>query len=498
MNLEALFSDLKRFLVGYLDPWDLLSLSLVSKAWYKIIHNYDFAVKKMCYPFVSTEKKKYKLTLEQYDCVRRLMEEKFPFKVITGSVGSGKTWTAIGYVFHKYRELLLPSITPPNFCILIILSPTSVEQWCNFFSEKIETTPISTYSGSKFFQHGWRYTIDKYTIVITSETLAATVFPFLIRDDRSIVVIQDEIHHGCSVDRKNVLEIVGLTASIDIFLKKNIARKQGTERWEFVELKNTTLAQSVPEMEFECYNSTGYDVSIKSTMLAYITRRNNHLSVSTLQTMMTLLTFGWDRIPSIPIVVKKGNKWLRYNPKTPTNNDVSFEDNNKNVLNKMNQSPKLKQIADIALSIKKRGEKLLLFDIDQTHILHLQLYLSQFNLNVCPFCTHYGVKGRATMLQQFKKTGDVLIGSIDMLGEAHDLTEASNIMFVRYPNEKYQLEQAMGRCHRPGQVLKTKLHVVISCQLEERLFLTLFEKGYGALKTSELQEFLLEFNENAE
>ena len=184
-----------------------------------------------------------------------------------------------------------------------------------------------------------------------------------------------------------------------------------------------------------------------------------------------------------PIIIGKRMKYYKENPdeRDPTQSKPTDEyfikiEKDK-ALDHMHKIPKLQSFLAVAKICKQRGEKLIVFDINQSYIPFLYEFFSSAGFDTYPFCTAYNPAQRSKLLDDFRAKGDILIGSIAMLSESHNLSEANNLIFVRYPNKKEEFMQAFGRCHRYPQKKTVNIHMISSCSLE--LELALF-----AMKTS--------------
>ncbi len=489
-RIQTLYQDALSLIADWLNPWDLISMSRVSKQWYRLMRTVKYR-KVISYPF----KPKYKLTAEQFDCLKVMVTTKFNHPILVhGGVGSGKTWVAAAYFMHKFRQ----KIDLKEIAILVIVPPTLVHQWSEFFRIYTDLPVLSNYQSSCFYVKDWQKYVPRFSIFITSLLTSRTVQNRLIHDDRKHVIIHDESHNTASADlhSPNVIDIVGFTASMETFNK----RSNTNITWNIVELKCTTLASTLPPVEFVCYEASGY-LLVQKQGVANQLPQKGAIGSRDLNEIWKMLTFGTTARTAFHI--KRGQKVLRhlkvledyYLQITSIENIESPEIINAKLISQMLLIPKLRQIAAVAEVVHNRGEKLIIFDTAQDLLLPLYLFLVHFGFNVCPFTTDYEPPARARMLEEFNTSGDILIGSIPMLSEGHNISCANNIIFLRYPDKPDEWMQALGRCHRYPQSKTVYIHMVVSCKLESDLAMRGFEYGYikaGMKKyENELSDFKL-------
>jgi superfamily II DNA or RNA helicase len=156
-----------------------------------------------------------------------------------------------------------------------------------------------------------------------------------------------------------------------------------------------------------------------------------------------------------------GKKWLGN-----TNHRENEEYEHARLISIMINVPRMRQLLAVATLVKSKGEKLVIFDVNQFFIIHMLIFFKYHGFDIYPFCTEYNPQSRVKMLEKFKTHGDILIGSIEMLGEGLNIVEANHIAFARYPSTTEEFIQAFGRCHRYPQKKTVYVHMVFSCRLE--------------------------------
>ena len=480
VTLTNLYPDAMRLLANLLDPWDLVAMSSTCKSWYRFIKRPEFR-RKISYPF----NEKYKLTPEQFDCLKRMLTKPSislqdylpPQRLVYGTVGAGKTWIAAAYFMHRFQD--------PNVMGLIVVPPTCVQQWSEFFKNYTDLPVLSNYKSSCFFHADWKKLMPKFRLIIASNITSATVQHQLVEVKRPHVIIHDEAHNGIGAWYREAIEAIGFTASIETFTgHKHI----NIQHWDVFKLAAETLTASLPPVEFVGYNLSGYNQDQLSSVVGSFYGDQKTIHFRSIQSIFSTLTYG--HLIHLPFSVKRGTKVLDqsqlyrgYDP------DYSIA----SIIQKCLEIPKLRQIAAVAEVVQKRGEKLIIFDVNQDGIVLLYTLLSHFGFKVCPFSSKYDPISRGKLLKEFEQDADILIGSIDMLSEGHNITCANNIIFARYPSKPEEFMQALGRCHRFPQKKTVYIHMIASCKLELKLAMQCLEKGYTNVKRSKYETELAEF-----
>lgn len=485
-NWNNVYLDALRCVARFLNPWELAKMSLVCKNWYRLIRRDEYRAL-ISFPF----RKRYKLTFEQFDVLHQMMNKPMEkFKLVHGEVGSGKTWLGVSYMMHKYRDGLACSLgRPPKMHAMVIVPPTCVAQWSEFFEKYTDIPVLSNYDSSCFFMPDWDSEIGKYGIIICSNLTSGRVADLLVLTNKKIFILHDEAHNAIKANYHIAEEIVGFTASIESFSKKDT---NVNIPWKIFTLSSQTLNSTLPPLEFVQYEPAGVRPKDAFNSLHYVMNDEKYISVEALDYMETQWNFG---IGYSGASCKIGKKWIG------TSYGARIEEAEKErqatAISIMLNIPRLRQMVAVATLVKSRGEKLIVFDIEQSYIPHMTLLLQHFGFDVYPFCTAYNPSGRVKLLEKFKREGDVLIGSINMLGEGHNITEANNIYFARYPKTAEEFNQAFGRCHRYPQKKTVYVHMVFSCQLEMITAGMALERKRTKLRKASCEEEIKELVETA-
>jgi hypothetical protein len=239
-------------------------------------------------------------------------------------------------------------------------------------------------------------------------------------------------------------------------------------------------------MDFVTYEPCGYRPEDGEYVARFISEMKNY-SAETIDTVIKALSVGFENLHPFIFSTREG-KSLYYK-----NRHCIAEEYQAMFLSMAINIPKLREVVLVAQLVKSRKQKLVIFDINQDYIVPLTCLLEHFGLKVYPFCTQYNPAGRVKQLKKCEENGDVLIGSIEMLSEGHNLTWINNILMFRYPKDTESFRQAFGRCHRFPQKLTVVVHLIWSCALERAWALKAMEQTFTTIRSKRYQDELAEF-----
>jgi len=516
--MNELYQDALSCIAKWLPPWDLDMMSRVCRAWYRLLRRKEYKML-ISFPF----KPRYKLTQDQFRTLAAMMSSKkvekvdpsptpygnvaglqFVFdgsnqdhrigapivmhaernpkyKLVHGEVGSGKTWLATSYVLRSYREELKCSLhREPTMYVLVVVPPACVSQWSDFFEKYTDLPVMSNYESSIFYLSDWAKNLTKYGIIICSNLTSGRVQ--MILGTKPHVILHDEAHNGISATYSQAVEVIGFTASIDSFYR-NAAQASG---WTIFELKADALTADLPPIDFVTYEPCGYRTEDGEYVARYISEMKN-FSAEAIDVMIKTLSVGWQNLSPFSFSTRDG-KCLFYRDRHYIEEEYQAK-----FLSTALNIPKLREVVMVAQLVKSRKEKLVIFDINQEYIVPLTCLLEHFGLKVYPFCTQYNPAGRVKQLKKCEENGDVLIGSIEMLSEGHNITWANNILMFRFPKDPEAFLQAFGRCHRFPQKLVVSVHLIWSCALERSWALRAMEETFANIRAKRYQDELAEF-----
>ena len=498
--MDKLYQDALSCIANWLQPWDLDAMSRVCKSWYRLLRSKKYKML-ISFPF----KPRYKLTQDQFKTLAAMMsapreppvelpsilDENFEliraannrqkFKLVHGEVGSGKTWLATAYVLRSYREELKCSLQrEPTMYALVVVPPTCVAQWSEFFEKYTDLPVMSNYEPSVFYLDDWAKNLTKYGIIICSNVTSGRIQTMLGKKPH--IILHDEAHNGITASYSEAVEVVGFTASIDSFFRN--ARQ--ASYWTVFELKADALTADLPPMDFVTYEPCGYRPEDGEYVARFISEMKNY-SAETIDTVIKALSVGFENLHPFSFSTREG-KSLYYK-----NRHCIAEEYQAMFLSMAINIPKLREVVLVAQLVKSRKQKLVIFDINQDYIVPLTCLLEHFGLKVYPFCTQYNPAGRVKQLKKCEENGDVLIGSIEMLSEGHNITWANNILMFRFPKDPEAFLQAFGRCHRFPQKLVVSVHLIWSCALERSWALRAMEETFANIRAKRYQDELAEF-----
>lgn len=497
--LNNVYGDAWAYICTFLDPWDIVNLSRVCRNMYRAVNKPQIR-RMVCYPF----KEKFKLTPEQFATLKRLLNSDAQCKLIVGDVGSGKTWLAIAYLMHRYRDALQGGAIKA----VITVPPANVAQWAEFLTTYTNLHVVSNYracslSVEPFIEVPEDQTDDERMLGIVPEMVKkpnpeltgapiyltslinAAKLPLQLSsgEPSDFVIIHDETHNKTSLATNNdhCIEHVGFTASLKTFN----ARKEDDNDWKVFKLRSMMLREHLPPVIYETYGFTGFPESQKSVIASILgSKKTGRMSADSINSFLDEVTFG--RAPSYGLQTKIGrknvsvvNKWLHQEILSGPQ-----------MVEVLNEVPKLRAMLALCARIKERGEKLVIFDINTNYLSFLYIYLRHYGIEAYVVSQLYSASQRPKQIEKFQQSGDVLLGSISMLSEGHNITEANHVYFVRHPRNPDQYKQAIGRVHRFPQNKRVYVHLLASCELELFLALKGMEKAYARVLRSSITEIL--------
>lgn len=473
-----------------LDEVSIISLSHTCKNAYYAVKDH-FAKQILCKPF----KSQYKLTVEQFRCLYELNTDDEINKRVVADVGSGKTLLALAYIFRKYllgiggkihlrfpgpNELPL-SFDPQPPKIIICAPPANIAQWSDAIEKFTNEKYISTYSGAKNYTPKWRelYKNPEHRIILTSMYILQNFLKQLHFNRIRYVIIADECHHitfGPGKSNYLRVEILGLTASEE--------RDKSSAWGKTFVLESTLLRSQLKPPEFVRYNYTGLTEYQRTAIKQSLHNVKKKITRSEQKRIMQQSMYG---------------ELLEYHGSFQVEKKRFIFDRSSDVyrtdvfLEILMHTPKVIALVALAWKIKQKGEKLVVFDTSETGLSLLHLALRSNNIISYPFVTDYNPKERSNLIKKFQKDGDVILGSIGMLGEGQNITEGNHLVFIGNPNNAEQYKQALGRIRRFPQEKQVYVHIIASCAIEEYFILNFIAGNYESIDKSEVFELLSEF-----
>lgn len=475
--MSLLYPDAWSHVCQFLEPWDIVNLSATCRSAYRAMRRSSVVMEKVSWPF----KKGYKLTSEQFKTLREMLESECANKIIDGKVGSGKTWVAVAYAAYKQRRLSKTS----DVMIIFAVPPTNISQWDHFIKKYTRLEAVSNHHDSAFYVKD-RDKLDQSNIFLTSLLKAGKlVNPLLMKP---FILVHDECHNETSVAyRSECVDYVGFTASAkDVVKQKSVHRT-----FEIFNMTSEILDAGIPPIQYQTYEYTGLPLGFRSssfcTMLQY---KFTRLSAHHISSFQEAATYG--ALQLYPFKCKVGKKKVVYVPPLYHNEGevgVKFLDEEA-ICSEMLKLPKIRSLLALCTLVKELGEKIIIFDIDSDYLSHLFVLLNRYDISTFAFTGLYSSSERPKQIEKFKAGGTALLGSIKMLSEGHNITEANHIVFMRYPRDFQNMNQAIGRAHRYPQKKTVTVHWLFSCELEAIIGLQVAHNCVKRIKAEEIQELL--------
>lgn len=454
-HIGRFYIDALLCIAKFIPDEDLMMWPLVCKQFYRMCQRREIRMR-IAYPF----KPQYKLTIDQIGALREMSSKPGLCKIVDGDVGSGKTWVAISYIMRKYYNR--------DVKIVFVVPPANIHQWATILLKITDLRIVSNHTDCKLYNKQWdTMECDAY---LTSFLLSGKLLKKFEHED--YVVIHDEAHTKSSVENhfstKLPTEYIMFTASTNTILNKVINKsfiRQNNLQVDVIKLEAKVLKEHLlPVEEIIHYIDFSPELINECKLIyieEYLMENNKKMSEHTFYKLQTIWCYGFIQAYSIKIDLLINNKTKTFNPTINPYIPQALL-NQKELIEYMHELPKIRKISEIVLHNIANKEKTIIFDTNQDMIPFVCLYLQKkHNIKCNLFCTGlFTPKQRASQLEKFKKDGHVLLGSNGMLSEGHNITEANNIIFLRYPTKGDIFKQSIGRCNRYPQQKVVKVHYI--------------------------------------
>lgn len=489
------YPDIWQEIARFLESDDLFAVSATCKAAYKAFKR-KVIQEKISFPMVSPKR----LTYDQRDVIRRMEENPIPVKLISSAVGSGKSIVSLAYTLRKNFDK-----------IFLVVPPALIKMWWDTCKEFFGINPLVLHTCNKKYHKNKDTTPniipDEKVILISYKIFDRTNFTWL--SSTNSVVIIDEAHHYVSLYGKEFKEILALSATA--FRRGHLSYGiMNLINDNDVDIKNIsfTLEQKIIASKLEpVIHMTPHTWKISNELVSYIMRQkspeledgqNNLRDINWISEILShpfimdlnnmyfgdTLTIGKKKIR-----IPHGNRslfwveherfdssYIREEGEDPRKYGKLLEKEKEKFGEKyfkeaMRKCVKYYQCLSILEYLKTRGEKAIIFDNNVTYLPFLHKFLLDKGVKSYLFSTHYDVTSRQNQLEKFKKdeNANVLISSISMLGEGHNVTEANHVIFlssISDPNKQYQ---AIGRCHRYPQTKPVYVHYLFNSEMDQKI-----------------------------
>jgi SNF2 family DNA or RNA helicase len=492
------YPDIWQHIANFLTGDDLFSMATTCKTAYKIMNRSKIR-EKISFPLKCPKR----LTYDQRETIQQMEKLPINVKLVNGDVGSGKTIVALAYGLRKdFDKIIL--VVPPN---LIIMWKETCEKFFGY-------TPYIIHNTNKKYHYGTerekknppdeKIIIISYTIFNTKYLKWLNNGSFLNKKEpkeNNNLIIIDEAHHTVHLDGVNFKEVVALSATVNnakgvtygIF---NLLRDTGKELSDITfNLENKVITKKLPPI----IEVQPYKWNLKEPVIRYILKNkspmhqlskksdvlvNNMKDLDFISTTLTH-TFLAAADAYFTFSFKIGKKQFTINGNYGQH--IFDEKKSIEIFNRyVNQCVKYKQCLAIAeyLFQNTKNDKIVIFDRNINYLPLLHKYLIDNGINSYLFTTHYDIQSRQRQLEKFKSDPQpaVLLSSVEMLGEGHNVTEANHIIFLSTHYNQNIYHQAVGRCHRYPQKKPVYIYHLFNGTMDEKIW----EHAYGKCDLSRM------------
>ena len=496
------YPDIWEAISRYLDSDDLFAVSATCKSAYRAFQR-PILQQKVSYPLIKPKR----LTADQREVIRDMEKLKSPVKLISASVGAGKSIVSLAYALRRNFDK-----------IFLVVPPNLIKMWWDTCKDFFGIDPVVMHGSNP----NYRWTTDttkkeipESRVILSSyKIFDKTHFEWL--DLVNSILIMDEAHHNSVyLWNKHFNEMVGLSATM--FKRGQICygiremMERGGKNLEEVcfNLDKRIITSKLDDVIHLAPHKWKVDKSIiahilKNKSSGTKTSENNLKDIGWISEVLShpflaniddyyfgeTLTVGRKKlrfrcIGGWKLIRQKENEFNVINPYPDFNSPpkVYKEYHKKNEVFRENFAENYFQIAfkkcvkyhqclSILQHLKARGEKAIIFDNNVTYLPFLQKFLTENGMVSYMFTTHYDVTSRQKQLEKFKndENANVLLSSIAMLGEGHNVTEANHVIFLSSIPDKNKYYQAIGRCHRFPQSKKVYVHYLFNSELDEKIY----------------------------
>lgn len=480
-HAPELFVKLFRY---FEDDCDILNVAFACKGGYRALR-YKEVQDRLCQPYKETKL----LTYEQYEVLDRMKKENMCAKQpciqhIVGEVGSGKTRIGLRRAWNIYKDM-----DENSRIIMIVCQIGLIQQWVDVLEltnlewkvrHKIASQCWQDEDGNfpryVTFSHDNAITLQISDVVICSETNHLWAFTDLNKYIKNIVCLRDEAHSGTCVINKifnfikegqssKAFAYIGLTASKHTLSNNNVYRNMSLPL-NIYEIKNeSVLKEELQQVEYH-FELVGHrKIERLKKFLPKFEREQTKFLLTDMKKLLIYTSYGampnFTSIAYIQVKNKRGipvTRWISF--------DAEYEMNLEGTLFDW-ISPKIRRIGEIMLANKATGDKSLCIDVNTKYLGMLGCYLQSLGLSVHFMTSQLDLFHRKQDFENFKKSGDVLLGSLKLVSEGLNIQCANHVFFLQFPRNPDQYKQAIGRCQRYGQTKKVHVWLISSCEAEE-------------------------------
>jgi len=517
MTYMHVYPDIFQKIGEFLESDDLFSMALTCKSAYKAFRRPDIQ-KKISWPLVKPKR----LTYDQRQVIKEMERAKIGLKLIYSSVGSGKSIVSLAYALRNDFQN-----------IIIVVPPNLITMWTKTCKEFFGETPLVLHnSNSKYNWRSevQRTVPPKEKIVLLSYKIYYRLsYNFHWLDFTKSICIVDEAHHELDTNFSRFKEVIGLSATafrkdgLSYGVKRLIENYNLSIEEIIFKLDNMVIANKLPEV----FHYKPHSWTIDENLIDYILKKKT----SPLNGENDLRDLKWiSEVLSHPYIIDLDNVYLgntltvaKKSFRIPPGNHNLFEEQRKQfyennlyptypILDEVDDyserhrlimeyrknvkvhekkykefeekytekeinriirvNKKYRQCLAICEFLRDNNEKGIIFDINITYLPFLYKYLTDRGIVCYMFTTHYDVASRQKQLEKFKTDPEaqVLLSSVSMLGEGHNITEANHLIFLSPFSENNKYYQAIGRCHRYPQNKIVYVHYLFNSEFDKMTY----------------------------
>jgi superfamily II DNA or RNA helicase len=506
MTYIHVYPDIFQKIGEFLESDDLFSMALTCKAAYKAFHRPDIQGR-ISWPLLKPKR----LTLDQRQVIREMEAVNIGLKLIYSSVGSGKSIVSLAYALRKNYEK-----------VVIVVPPNLISMWTKTCIDFFGLNPLVLHNSNPKYssrtEHHRTVAPPEKIILMSYIIFSRSSYDWM--DYNNYACIIDEAHHSLHMGRK-FKEVIALSATA--------FRKDSLSYGINIMIKNYGV--SVDEIIFKLDKSViankllpivhldPYTWPISDDLVEYILKKktmpvkgeNDMRDIKWIPEILShpyirkfddvylggSITIGKKSF-NIPcgnsnLFTNQRNEFYEKNPHPQWNyihpeNNIDYRKRCKEsdkkykkfeeeyTLNEINSlirtNPKYRQCLVICDYLRKVKEKGIILDVNVTYLPFLYKFLIDRGVVCYIFSTHHDVAGRQKQLEKFKSDPEaqVLLSSVSMLGEGHNITEANHLIFLSAFSESSKYYQALGRCHRYPQNKNVYAHYLFNSKFDRMIY----------------------------
>ena len=272
-------ADVIRLFSQYLEPYDLLTLSLTCKECYRVLRALPHLKNKVCYPF-TTALKHYKLTLEQCQTLSRMLSPKASmFKICRAPSGHGKTWLMAALACYKYLRY------DEQSSVIFVTSSATVSAFITFWLQNIGILAITNCQRCTLYHPNWRVKMLTSRVMITTFQICHEAIMAMSATGKPYAIYAKlPAKTNINVDKYESVRLLEFALFTSVEAK--------TPRKDFSEffLSNSTMEVSILRPVFESYPHVGFEQESVEQATLILKSLTHNLDDSNAMRIITMLS----------------------------------------------------------------------------------------------------------------------------------------------------------------------------------------------------------------